>query len=192
MKSLSKYLSLLLTSILCLLLSVACRGGADPDPDPDPDPETVSSLVVLDRQFEVGSAGCYYDEKDQGYHFVVASEKLDLNKAISDVPKGSLIMIDIPKQYCGKEYDIKDVKDVIDEKENGWYFYILYTQDGVTSQELTVDNGEIVSGKISLVFDLHKKVNCKMSITLKDGKKLECVFDGRYQKSDQYICGWAD
>lgn len=191
MKSLSKYLSLLLTSVLCLLLSVACRGGADPDPDPDPDPETVSSLLVLDRQFEVGSAGCYYDEKDQGYHFVVASEDLDLSKSVQSVPKGSLIMIDIPKQYCGKEYDIKDVKDVVGDK-NEWYFYIRYTQDGVTSQELTVDNGEIVSGTISLVIGLHKKVNCKMSVTLNDGKKLECVYDGRYQKSDQYICCWVD
>lgn len=193
MKSLSKYLSVILMSIFCSMMLISCGGNnTDPD-DPDgPQTEDIYSIVIGEKQYEIKSAGCYYSEDNKGYNFVLSSESLDFTKSLTSVPKGALLAIDIPKQYCGKEYDLKDVKDVMLDEENGWMFYLIYTQDGVSTHELRLDNGEIESGKISLTIGLHMKVKCELTAVLKDGTKLECMYDGRYQKSDVYICDWID
>lgn len=191
MKVSLKNLSALFASLLLALSLTSCGDDISPDePTPGPDPGTTPSLVIGDKQTEIKSVGCYHNKRSQGYHLVLSSEVLDFSKGLFTIPKGSLLAIDIPEDYCGNEYDVKDIKDVVLPDGEGWVFYLVYAQDGTSTNELSVTSGDISSGKISVTFDLHKMVSCKLSVTLTDGTKLECEYEGTYQPSDEYICNW--
>ena len=143
----------------------------------------------------VASAGVYFSEADQGYNMFFSSEVENLTSGkIADRASRKYLAIDIPACKIGKRYKLDASFD--SDFPNDFLFY-LSTDHFPGFHRIQTGLEDVVDGFVELTLEdlpldsYHKKMHFAFRAKIRNGRVIECQYDGLAQDSQKYIGWWS-
>lgn len=141
------------------------------------------------------SVGVFYNEKEQGYNMFFSSEEENLTTGkVSDRANRKYLAVDIPACKYGKRYTLDATFD--SDIAHDYLFY-LSTDHFPGFPRIQTGLEDVVGGFVELTLEeipldsYHLKMHFSFQAKIRNGRIIECQYDGRAQKSNKYIGWWS-
>lgn len=168
---------------LCLCGLASCSGDKVPS-------GVYGTMTIGVMSVEIKSAGIFNDSSHGGVGLVFCSGKVPLDRALSEVPDGAVLCLDVPEEMMDGV-----VRDLSGEAGGGtWAFcYSAYSDnDGIWMDGLgdfhTLEG--VTLGYFRGVRGRDGRVHVEFYAYSGEGFAVGCTFDGVPEVADEYIWAW--